>query len=146
MIVHDPHPALRRKTKEVTEFDTGSLRKLVRRMHVEMVRESGVGLAAPQVGVNKSLFVAYLGLNKDLVVCVNPELDLGLETIVGKEGCLSLPGVWRNVRRATTCTLKAWNIEGKSFEMKLSGLAARIVQHEMDHLSGILITDIAETD
>lgn len=142
MIVTDPHPTLRAKAAEVLNFGTNDLYVLVAKMRFAMDSERGVGIAAPQIGMSQRVFLGYLrGMRAAPVVCINPVLALGEETEVAEEGCLSLPGIRRKVRRATTCTLTARNVKGEEFTLKLCGLAARIAQHENDHLDGVLIID-----
>lgn len=140
-IVHYPDARLRKKTLPVQEFDE-RLRGVIRRMFEVMREERGVGLAAPQVGLSVRLFVMNpTGEPRDALALVNPrltELDGAEEA---EEGCLSLPGVSVTVRRATRARLSAQDEHGRPIELEGEGLAARIWQHEIDHLDGVLIID-----
>ena len=140
-IVHYPHPVLRKVCQPVEQFDD-QLRRLAARMLELMHLGRGIGLAAPQVGLTWRLFVcSHTGEPGDDLVLVNPELsDL---TGVGEreEGCLSLPGVGVPVRRATSVVIRACDLEGNPFERQGTDLAARVWQHEYDHLDGRLIVD-----
>ena len=140
-IIHYPDPRLKQPCATVTEFDA-SLARLAQRM-LELMREArGVGLAAPQVGILIRMFVMNpTGEPGDDQVYVNPELhDLtGSET--AEEGCLSIPEVHVQVRRAARCRLVAQDLSGRRVERVGEGLEARIWQHETDHTHGILILD-----
>jgi len=141
-IVKYPDPVLRRPCEEVVDFDQ-DLRALAERMFTLMYQARGVGLAAPQVGVPIRLFVfnptGEPGENEN--VCINPRL-LGQEgLVVEEEGCLSLPNVICKVRRFAQVTLEAQDLQGAAQEFKAEGLPARILQHELDHLNGVLLID-----
>lgn len=134
------NPLLRTISSPVVEFDR-SLELLVGTMVQTMVNHRGIGLSAIQIGVTKRVVIAYD--NNELHVLVNPEFirKLNRETIE-KEGCLSIPEhLWRKVSRPAKCEVRYQNIEGEYFTLNASGMLARIVQHEMDHLDGILILD-----
>jgi peptide deformylase len=136
-----PDPRLKKISKPVESFDD-NLRKLVERMFVLMRESKGVGLAAPQVGENVRLFVMNPnGEAGNDRVYVNPLLSQGDGEEEGEEGCLSLPKVNINVWRNKTLKVQAQDLEGKSFEQTETGYLARIWQHEVDHLNGILLTD-----
>ncbi len=140
-VVHYPDPRLRNRCEPVTKFDA-DLAALARRM-LELMREhNGVGLAAAQVGVPLRLFVMNTTDDpaNDKIV-VNPELVDLQGAKEGEEGCLSLPEVRVEVRRAQKARLKAVDLAGKPFEVEDSDLTARIWQHETDHLNGVLIID-----
>ncbi|MBU0637690.1 MAG: peptide deformylase [Planctomycetes bacterium] len=140
-IVHYPDPRLRKVCDPVTEFD-GDLTALVKRMRDLMHEGRGVGLAAPQVGVNKRLFVMNItGEEKDDLVFINPEIHDMHGVREAEEGCLSLPDVHVQIRRATECTIKARDLDGEPFELRGEDLLCRVWQHETDHLSGTLILD-----
>lgn len=140
-IIHYPDPRLRTKAAPVTRFDA-DLRALASRM-LELMREAkGVGLAAPQVGVSLRMFVMNAtGKEGDDRVCVNPELHDLTHFKDAEEGCLSLPDVRVNVRRAGRCRLVAADLDGKRVELEGEDFLARIWQHETDHLDGRLIID-----
>ncbi len=145
-----PNDVLRRKAKPVENFDD-DLRSLVDDM-VETMREApGVGLAAPQIGISKQLIVVEFGdeedeaIPKQLYVVANPEItSQSAETASGIEGCLSVPGVVGEVDRASVVTVKGQDAYGKKFKIRASGWLARIFQHEIDHVNGVLYTDRAE--
>jgi peptide deformylase len=150
-IVNIPDPVLRRKAHKVTEFDK-DFRKLVDDM-VETMREApGVGLAAPQVGVSTRLIVVEYGDEVDedvprkLFVMANPEIvNQSEEKIIGIEACLSVPGLVGEVDRFVSIAIKGQNRQGKPVKVKAQGWLARIFQHEIDHLDGVIYTDRATT-
>jgi peptide deformylase len=131
---------LREKCQKVTEFDN-ALRILVDAMFDTMDEADGVGLAAPQVGVTKRLFVIHIrGAEKRAYI--NPQIiETSIETSTDEEGCLSIPGVWHDVQRPARVTVQAQDVEGKVFQVKADGLLARALQHENDHLNGVLFID-----
>jgi peptide deformylase len=137
-----PDPVLRMPAREVTEFDD-ELRALVTRMKQLMQDAQGVGLAATQVGIIRRLFVFVPGREEDLtpIAVVNPVLELGSQTDSDDEGCLSMQGITVPVERATSVTLTGKDEDGNDLRLELEGLAARIVQHETDHLDGTLVID-----
>jgi len=136
-----PDVALRMKAHEVTEFDD-FLGQLVERMTQLMEDAQGVGLAATQVGVLQRLFVFVPGEEQGPVAVVNPRLaDASQETENAEEGCLSLEGVRVPVERSMRVTLEGVDPVGSELRFELEGLAARAVQHEVDHLDGVLIID-----
>ena len=141
-IVKYPDPVLRRACVEVAEFGE-DLRALAERMFALMYQARGVGLAAPQVGVPVRLFVFNPTgePGKDEGVCVNPRLLEREGVVVEEEGCLSLPNVTCKVKRFARVTLQAQDLEGSVHEFRAGGLVARIFQHELDHLDGVLIID-----
>ena len=131
---------LTEKCQPVTTFDSG-LRVLVDAMFDTMAEADGVGLAAPQVGVSSRLFVINIkGVERRAYV--NPQIiETSIETDTAEEGCLSIPGVWHDVQRPARITVQAQDLEGKAFTVKAEGLLARAIQHETDHLNGILFID-----
>jgi peptide deformylase len=136
-----PDVALRMKAREVTEFDE-LLRQLVDQMFRLMTDAQGLGLAATQLGILQRLFVFSPGEDKGVAVIVNPRIvESGSERAVDDEGCLSLPGVHVPVERVTTLTIEGVNASGDAVRFDLEGLPARCVQHELDHLDGVLIID-----
>ena len=138
-----PDVALRLKAHEVSEFDD-DLRRLIERMEHLMVDAQGVGLAATQVGVLRRLFVFDPNEEGPCVV-VNPRIvDPSKSRETDEEGCLSLQGVRVPVERSTSVTLEGKDANGADVQWKLEGLSARVVQHELDHLDGVLIIDITD--
>jgi peptide deformylase len=135
-----PDPALRMQARPVEEFDD-DLRRLVERMRGLMVDARGVGLAATQVGILRRLFVFARG-DDDVLALVNPEIvDRSDEVETDDEGCLSLQGVLTPVERAIAVSIAGKDEQGKDVTYKLEGFPARTVQHELDHLDGVLIID-----
>lgn len=137
-----PEPMLSREACRVESFD-GALRSLVERMIRVMYEADGVGLAAPQVGESIRLFVAdpREGEAPNPIAFINPELELQGEMVGEEEGCLSIPGVQVCVRRPVEASITAQDLDGNPFTLSNAGLAARVWQHETDHLNGILIID-----
>jgi peptide deformylase len=149
-IVTIPEPVLRKKARKVSDYGP-ALQDLINDM-VETMREApGVGLAAPQVGVPERVIVIEFGDENDdqaplkLFTLVNPEINkYSQESEIGVEGCLSIPGFLGEVERAEKVLVKGFNRHGQPVKIKASGWLARIFQHEIDHLDGILFTDRAE--
>jgi peptide deformylase len=136
-----PDPVLRLKAQEVEVFDD-DLAQLVARMTRLMEDAQGVGLAANQVGVLRRVVVMVADGEEEPRVLVNPViLDRSDETEEETEGCLSLQGVVVPVERALSLRVEARDAEGAPVELELEGLAARVAQHEVDHLDGVLIVD-----
>jgi peptide deformylase len=132
-------PVLREHAREVTEFDRG-LRKLAKKMIRTMHDAPGVGLAAPQVGVLQRLLV--YDVDDDPRVLVNPVLDeFSEETEEADEGCLSVPGVTMPVERSLSVRVRGQDEYGEPVEFQAEGYKARVIQHETDHLDGVLIVD-----
>lgn len=149
-ILTAPHKTLGRKARKVTDFGPG-LQTLIDDM-IETMRDApGTGLAAPQVGELQRFFVTEFGHEDDeeappkLYVIVNPEITRkSKDTVMGIEGCLSIPEFVGDVERAEAVTIKGQNRHGQNMKLKAKGWLARIFQHEIDHLNGVLFTDIAE--
>jgi peptide deformylase len=149
-IVSLPDPVLRRKARPVTRFDP-ELQTLVDDMVETMRAAPGVGLAAPQVGVSERVIVVEYSVNdedeeapKKLFVMVNPEIKTtSEETEDGVEGCLSVPGYQGEVKRALAVTVRGQTRRGQPMKVKAKGWLARIFQHEIDHLDGVVFTDRA---
>lgn len=141
-VIQWPDPRLRLKSEPVAAFDD-MLREVAQKMFELMRSEGGVGLAAPQVGLNVRLFVANpTGKPEDDKVYVNPVLSDAEGGEEGEEGCLSLPEIHVNVVRPTArVTMTAQDLTGQSFEQVGEGYLTRIWQHEIDHLNGVLILD-----
>lgn len=132
-------PVLRERALEVTTFERG-LRKLAKRMIRIMHDAPGVGLAAPQIGVLQRLLV--YDVDDDPRVLVNPQLDeFSEETEETDEGCLSVPGVTMPVSRPVSLRVRALDAAAEPLEFRAEGLEARVIQHEFDHLEGVLIVD-----
>jgi len=149
-IVTNPNPVLRRKARKVNQFGK-ELQRLIDDMVETMRSAPGVGLAAPQVGISQRVIVVEFGDEQDenippkLYVLVNPEITrFSSETTVGMEGCLSIPGILGDVERSDIITIKGYNRYAQPFKIKAEGWLARIFQHEVDHLNGVLFTDRAE--
>jgi peptide deformylase len=143
-----PHPALRADNVEVTEDElkSGEIGKIAKEMFLVMYATQGVGLAAPQVGINKRLMVYNQSGDKkkwlDEVIMVNPKIVEYSESVdVEREGCLSFPGMNGEVQRSKWIKVEALNLKGKKIKKKFNGWEARIFQHEYDHLDGILYPD-----
>jgi peptide deformylase len=136
-----PDPALRMKAHEIEDFD-GDLTRLVERMKQLLEDANGLGLAATQIGVLQRVFVFHTDPEEETTALVNPRLAEGSEErLSDEEGCLSLEGVVIPVERHERVTIEATDPEGNAVSLELEGLAARVVQHELDHLDGILILD-----
>jgi len=158
-IVTLPDPVLKRKAKPITKFDK-KLQTLIDDM-IETMREApGVGLAAPQINISEQLIVVEYSEDEDdedfeeteetparprkLYVMINPEIvKVSEEKVIGVEGCLSIPGLQGDVERHEAIQVKGLNRHGKPQKVKVDGWMARIFQHEIDHLNGILFTEIA---
>jgi peptide deformylase len=142
-ILHYPDPRLRERGKKV-EAMTAELRQLVDDMAETMYAAPGVGLAATQVGELWQIFVvdcAAEGEPSDLRVFVNPEILSTEGKVTFDEGCLSFPGAREEVERAEKVRVRALDREGKPFELEVDGLLAIAIQHEYDHLQGVLMID-----
>jgi peptide deformylase len=136
-----PDPALRMQAREVEDFD-GDLRRLAERMTQLMRDASGVGLAATQIGIIRRVFVIQTDPDEDPIAVVNPVVvEQSDETVVDDEGCLSLQGVQMPVERPTSIRLEGRDLEGGELTLDLTDHAARVVQHELDQLDGVLILD-----
>ena len=140
-IIHYPDPRLRKPSAPAEKIDA-HFADLARRMFELTYEVSGLGLAAPQVGLNIRLFVTnHTGQPEDERVYVNPEILEMEGTVERDEGCLSLPEVFAPLKRAAWCRLRALDLDGSAFEVEGTDLLARAWQHEMDHLNGVLICD-----
>lgn len=134
-------PVLEQPSKPVSNFGSDELRQFVDDMFETMYSAKGVGLAAPQVGVPERLTVIDTSVGEDpakKVVLINPEILLREGSQTGEEGCLSIPGFREDVTRSLKVSVRAQNAEGESFELTGEELLARAIQHEIDHLNGIL--------
>jgi peptide deformylase len=148
-IITLPHPTLRRKARKVTDFGP-ELQTVVDDMVETMRQAPGVGLAAPQVNVSLRIVVVEYGNEEDveapkkLYTVINPEITRpSSETVLGTEGCLSVPGIVGEVERFEALTVKGFSRRGQPITIKAKGWLARIFQHEIDHLDGIVFVDRA---
>ena len=136
-ILHYPDPRLHQVAKPVKVVDD-SIRELVQDMAQTMYEAPGIGLAATQVNVHKRVVVIDVSEEKnELMVLINPEIVYaGQDKKIYEEGCLSVPGVYDDVERPATVTVKALDLNGEAFELQAEGILAVCVQHEIDHLNG----------
>ncbi|MDD2370724.1 MAG: peptide deformylase [Firmicutes bacterium] len=134
---------LRDKAKKVTKFDE-RIYKLLNNMMETLIKEDGVGLAAPQIGVSKRVIIAFKEDEDKIIEVINPEIISSSGEECGEEGCLSVPGKVGLVKRAKDIVVIGQNAKGESIQYKASGMFARILQHEIDHLNGILFIDKVE--
>lgn len=153
-IVQYPAPVLRQKAKPVPEI-TDEVRSVARRMIELMHDAEGIGLAAPQVGLAWRMFVVHVPVADDRspehdpptatatpIVCINPKLSQPSRDLVPfEEGCLSLPEIRGEVRRPSQITLTATALDGTTYTLRAADLLARCIQHEFDHIDGVLILD-----
>jgi len=148
-IIKYPNPILRKKCQEVKEV-IEEVRNLGRDMIESMTENQGIGLAAPQVGELKRIIAVHLvkerspeEKSKELPhVFINPKIiKKSKETVIDEEGCLSFPGLFLKIKRAKGVEVEALNEKGEKIHLKVEGLPARILQHEIDHLDGVLFID-----
>ncbi|NUQ61499.1 MAG: peptide deformylase [Pirellulales bacterium] len=143
-IIRYPHPTLRHKSKPLRRVDA-ELQKMIRQMFDLMYEEEGIGLAANQVDLPYRLFVINVqsdpAAKDEEMVFINPVITQPKGTAEDREGCLSLPELYAPVRRPEKITISAYNAAGQEFSYQMDGLYARVVQHEYDHLDGILFID-----
>jgi len=141
-----PDPVLRKKTERVTKIN-GTIERLLGDMIETMHAAPGVGLAANQVGVPLQVAVIDLSAREEeekrhpLLVIINPEIISREGSVVEEEGCLSIPGYAEKVKRAARVKVRAQDRAGKPFELEAGGLLAKALQHEIDHLNGVLFVD-----
>ncbi len=139
-IIQFPNEILKKETEKVDKIDK-NIRRIIDEMKKIMVKEGGVGLSANQIGYNLSIFIAK---PKDkFYVFINPEIIEMKGEEIKEEGCLSIKDTWGLVKRAKEVKLKYQNLSGKEKIIRAKGLLAHIIQHEYDHLKGILFTDKA---
>ncbi len=142
-VVKWPDPVLARRGEEITVFDA-ALKQLVEEMFESMYEAQGIGLAAPQIAISKRLTVIDVSFRKnpeDKLVLINPQVIAAEGKQVEEEGCLSLPDIREKVQRAAKVRVKAQDVTGKWFEVEGEELLARALQHEIDHLDGVLFID-----
>jgi peptide deformylase len=137
------NPNLERPAEPITEFDTPELHQLIEDMYETMYASHGLGLAAPQIDVHKRLTVidtsgGEADVEPNKVVLINPEIIFKEGKQTGEEGCLSIPGFREEVRRHKRVTVRGHNVKGEPVEFHGEDLMARAMQHEIDHLNGIL--------
>lgn len=142
-IVRYSHPALRWKSRDVQRIDD-TLRLYVAQMRALMVQEHGMGLAANQVGLPFRFFITDADSFSRSFVFINPHIIARREWERGSEGCLSLPYLFRGVKRSKHVVVEAYNLDGSLFVEEFEGHKARVIQHEMDHLNGVLFTDLLQ--
>jgi len=136
-------PVLRKQSQPILQFDQ-TLEEMVRKMTEIMYKEDGIGLAAPQIGISKQLLiidVSPLARGETLTVYINPQILDSSEESTMEEGCLSIPGVREDVIRPKNIKLKYQDVFGKEYTAEYTGWPARVLQHEIDHLNGILFVD-----
>ena len=139
IITGEDNPVLRTKTEKIPTI-TKDILKLVKNMQETVDDAKGAGLAAPQIGESLRLCIALI--NGKHTPLINPEITWrSKEEDSMEEGCLSLPGVWLPISRPVAITLTYQDIKGNDQERKLKGFDARVIQHEVDHLEGMLIVD-----
>ncbi|MBO9596228.1 MAG: peptide deformylase [Cohnella sp.] len=143
-IVKHPDEVLRETAKEVTKFNA-NLHKLLDDMADTMYDADGVGLAAPQIGISKRVIVVDVGDENGLIELVNPEIVSKDGEQLGPEGCLSIPGLQGDVRRANHIVIKGFDRDGKPVQYEATEFLSRAFQHEVDHLNGVLYIDLAES-
>lgn len=140
----EDNPILRAVSEPVKKFDAG-LKKFIKEMKEAMFAAKGIGIAAPQVGKNIRVFLAVFEIGKKderIVPMINPEiLEFSKEMLVAEEGCLSLPGIYGKVKRHKSVKLAYQGVDGEKLLIDLKGMNARVVQHELDHLNGVLFID-----
>ena len=143
-VINFPHPTLRHVSKPLRRVDA-ELRKMVEQMFELMYEHKGIGLAANQVDLPYRLFVINptgdRSSSEDEHVFINPVLSSPKGSATGEEGCLSIPSVYGEVRRAERITINAFNLQGEEFRGEVEDMFARVVQHETDHLDGKLFID-----
>jgi len=131
---------LRQKAKKIDKIDD-EIVDTARQMLEILKRDKGVGVAGPQVGLSKRIFVTHVEGDEERVF-INPSiLETSHTTSKYEEGCLSVPGIYANVVRSESIKVQAWNVKGRPFTLETGGLLARVILHEYDHLEGVLFLD-----
>lgn len=143
-IIQYPHPTLRHVSKPLRRVDP-ELREIVREMFAIMYKAEGIGLAANQVDLPYRLFVMNVTGDatkpENELVFINPVITASKGNAEAEEGCLSLPGIYGQVKRPEKVNVNAYGLDGRELRLELDGLAARAAQHEIDHLDGVLFID-----
>ena len=138
-IIKYPNPILRKKSEGIKEI-TPEIRKLAEEMVLAMGKDKGMGLAAPQVGILKRIIVFETG--QGATALINPKIvKRGKEKFLDVEGCLSFPDVWLKIKRSKKVEVEATDLRGEKVRFSAEFMVARILQHEIDHLEGVLFTD-----
>jgi len=140
-ILQYPNELLKKPTKKVEKIDK-NIRKIINEMKKIMVKEGGIGLSANQIGYDLSIFIAKP--KEKFYVFINPEIIEGKKPSLKEEGCLSLKNKWGFVERFEEVKIKYRDLRGKTKTLKAKGLLAHIIQHEIDHLNGILFIEKAK--
>ncbi len=144
-ILEYPNENLRKVSKEVKNPTSVEIKQLILEMIQTLRANNGLGLAAPQVG--KNLKICVIEIENELFVLINPEIkNLSKEKIPSEEGCLSFPNKFIDIQRHKRIKIKAIDLNGKSQIIRAKGLLARVIQHEIDHLNGVLIVDRVEAE
>lgn len=139
-IVINPNPILRKKAAPIANALDSDIQNLIPVLTETMIVEDGIGIAAPQVG--KSIRLIIINQKDKPLVMINPKIEMkSIRAETAEEGCLSVPGVFGTVKRSKKIKATAIDESGKSFTIKAEGLLARVIQHEVDHLDGILFID-----
>jgi len=131
---------LRQKTEKIGKIDK-DIENIAKQMLEIIKKDKGIGLAGPQIGFMKRIFVVHVEGDEERVF-INPSIiETSHETAKFEEGCLSVPGIYANVVRSESIKIQAWNEKGRPFTLESGGLLARVILHEYDHLEGILFID-----
>ncbi|MCL2214107.1 MAG: peptide deformylase [Treponema sp.] len=131
---------LRKKAEKIKSFDE-EVENTAKQMLEILKRDRGIGVAGPQIGFLKRIFVTHVEGDGGRVF-INPSiLETSVDTVKFEEGCLSVPGIYADVVRSETVKVQAWNEKGRPFTLEASGLLARVIQHEYDHLNGVIFLD-----
>lgn len=139
-----PDPILRKKAEPILNFDS-ELENTIRKMDEIMLQSDGAGLAGPQVGLSQQIFLANAG--QGLKVFINPKITrFSKEKITFNEGCLSFPGIFLDIERPKKIEIEFLDKQGKRKKIKADNLLSRIIQHEYDHLQGVLFIDRISLD
>ena len=143
-IITYPSSLLRKKSKKIKKFNEPEIKILSEELLGILKKENGLGLAAPQVG--QHLKMIAINTKQDDQIFINPKITFKsfFRNEIAEEGCLSLPNIFGLVKRAKKVKVKYYNLEGKKIKIKAEGLLARVFQHEIDHLNGILFIDKAK--
>jgi len=139
-IITNPHPTLRKKANKVKINEISKLNKLLDDMEVTMRKKDGIGLAANQVNILKRIIV--INTKDGALALINPEIkSKSFKKETAEEGCLSVPGIYGVVKRPQNVKVAAYTRDKNKIELKAKGLLARVIQHEVDHLDGVLFID-----
>ncbi|MFA6524840.1 MAG: peptide deformylase [Patescibacteria group bacterium] len=139
-VVTEPNPILRKKAETINNPLSSAVQELIPKLTETMIQEDGIGIAAPQVG--ESIQMIIINQKDSPMVMINPRIiTKSIRTEIAEEGCLSVPGIFGMVKRSKKVKVNAIDGLGKPFTIKAEGLFARVIQHEIDHLNGILFID-----